>query len=291
MQICISLRYLFTLAWLRRCKTCRHRGTKCACETRPTNALEYIFYLESKKSVSRSIVLNSMRSSEQTRDRSTTCSSTIRTDRTEAKKRSRARTCTSSRRRFNPTTEAQRHSSHRTSASYRVKSGKDDIVHTTGSHVDKPALVLFHQDERPKYRARLRSYQPHDSVFEQEDYDFNPHVTMAFHQEPTANAPRMFSSRQNRMNSFDVKRASSRSNQLTMLTHSQLDSSLAASAGTILLSSPTDLGGSRARHIGGTSQQRGGSNGDSTTLLLLKGWLSQSPTSSNNSSLLYAYNV
>lgn len=39
---------LFTFAWLRRCKTCGERGSKCICK-RPSVALEHIFFLEERK--------------------------------------------------------------------------------------------------------------------------------------------------------------------------------------------------------------------------------------------------
>nr|CCA16156.1 AlNc14C19G1938 [Albugo laibachii Nc14] len=290
MQICISLRYLFTLAWIRRCKTCHHRGAKCTCVTRHTNVLEYIFYLESRKTASRSIRLDSMQNTDRTRDRSSTGSSTIQTDRTEGKRRTRANTHISSGKRYNPTFKPQRKSSHR---SHEAKSGKQDKLDSNGSHSNKPALVLFHQDSSKKCEARLLSNQHHEGIYELEDFDFNPNVTMALKQD-LAGAPKMYGSRQNwmrEMDSLDAKRASCRSSQQKMLTHSQLDSSLAASAGTGALPSPTDLAGSRAWAIGISSQLQGDSRGDSTALRQLRGWLSQSPTNSSTSSFLYTYNV
>lgn len=48
MKIMVKLISLFKFSWLRKCKVCRVRGTKCLCK-RPSLALEHIFFLEERK--------------------------------------------------------------------------------------------------------------------------------------------------------------------------------------------------------------------------------------------------
>lgn len=48
MKIMVKWLSLFKFSWLRKCKVCRVRGTKCLCK-RPSLALEHIFFLEERK--------------------------------------------------------------------------------------------------------------------------------------------------------------------------------------------------------------------------------------------------
>lgn len=48
MKIMTKWLNLFKFSWLRKCKVCRVRGTKCLCK-RPSLALEHIFFLEERK--------------------------------------------------------------------------------------------------------------------------------------------------------------------------------------------------------------------------------------------------
>lgn len=48
MKIMVKWLSLFKFTWLRKCKVCRVRGSKCMCK-RPSLALEHIFFLEERK--------------------------------------------------------------------------------------------------------------------------------------------------------------------------------------------------------------------------------------------------